>query len=127
MSAIRKFNKYCENLEELYDPAYAIPLPTPLPTELTDLRSDQMLLQDVWISPASGEIPRWLEDSDVCDGIRALLKRDRCLEEQRHLGMESDNMCRWFGLELFAVEVAMRQPESMFHSQAVFPCILTSL
>ncbi|KAG6369896.1 hypothetical protein JVT61DRAFT_13361 [Boletus reticuloceps] len=111
MSAIRKYNQYCEQLEQLYDPLYAIPLPSPLPTKLADLRSDQSLLQDVWITPAEGNIPRWLEDQTVRDGIRALLKRDRCHEEQVRLGMEADNMCRWFGKELAAVELASRLPE----------------
>ncbi|KIK15557.1 hypothetical protein PISMIDRAFT_114969 [Pisolithus microcarpus 441] len=57
MAAIRRFNWYCEQMEELYDPAYAIPLPSPLPTKLTELHSDPTLLQDVWISPLVGEMP----------------------------------------------------------------------
>lgn len=114
MAAIKKFNKYCERLNELYDPAYAIPLPTPLPTKLVYLRNDQTLCQDVWISPSASNIPRWLEDADVRDGIRGLLKHDRCCEEQRCLGIEADNMCRWFGLELCAVELALCQPESKY-------------
>ncbi|KAI6034740.1 hypothetical protein BKA83DRAFT_4487730 [Pisolithus microcarpus] len=63
MAAIRRFNRYCEQMEELYDPAYAIPLPSPLPTKLTELRSDPTLLQDVWVSPLVGEMPQWLEDA----------------------------------------------------------------
>ncbi|KAI6025272.1 hypothetical protein BKA83DRAFT_4492027 [Pisolithus microcarpus] len=111
MAAIRRFNRYCEQMEELYDPAYAIPLPSPLPTKLTELRSDPTLLQDVWVSPSVGEMPRWLEDATVRDGIRALLKRDRCREEQWRLGMEADNMCQWFGTEMCAVELVLRQME----------------
>ncbi|KAG6374455.1 hypothetical protein JVT61DRAFT_4497 [Boletus reticuloceps] len=112
MAALKKFNKYCQALEEIYDPSYSIPLPTPLPTKLADLRSDQSLLQDVWTSPATGEIPRWLEDVEVREGIRALLKRDRCREEQLRLGFEADNMCRWFSQELFSVEVALRDSDT---------------
>ncbi|KIJ14126.1 hypothetical protein PAXINDRAFT_13039 [Paxillus involutus ATCC 200175] len=112
MAAIHKYNKYCQQLEELYDQAYAIPLPALLPTKLAELRSDQTLLQDVWISPSIREIPRWLEDVSVCNGIRALLKCDRCREEQRRLDIEADNMCRWFGLELSAVELALRTPDN---------------
>ena len=37
MSAIHKFNAYCEQLEALHNPAWSIPLPTPLPTKLDDL------------------------------------------------------------------------------------------
>ncbi|KAG6374979.1 hypothetical protein JVT61DRAFT_3748 [Boletus reticuloceps] len=114
MAAIKKFNKYCEQLEKLYNPIYAIPLPAPLPTKLADLRSDQMLCQDIWITPSASDIPRWLEDTDVRDGIRGLLKHDHCLEEQRRLGIEADNMCCWFGVELCAIELTLRQSESTY-------------
>ncbi|KAG1755309.1 hypothetical protein EDD22DRAFT_981585 [Suillus occidentalis] len=74
MTAIRKFNLYCECLELLHDPTWNIPLPTPLPTKLAELHGDQTLMQDVWITPSIGEVPRWLEDLDIRDGIHALLK-----------------------------------------------------
>ncbi|KAG0695531.1 hypothetical protein DFH29DRAFT_879985 [Suillus ampliporus] len=82
MTAICKFNSYCEQLDSLYDPSCAIPLPTPLPTKLTELHADPTLMEDVWITPSIGEVPRWLDDMDVRDGIRTLLKCDRCREEQ---------------------------------------------
>jgi len=41
MSAICKFNSYCERLAELYDMSSGIPLPSPLPTKLAELRNDQ--------------------------------------------------------------------------------------
>ncbi|KIO03680.1 hypothetical protein M404DRAFT_144982, partial [Pisolithus tinctorius Marx 270] len=93
MSTIRKFNKYCERLAELYDASSGIPLPSPLPTKLAELWNDQSLLEDVWVTPSVGEIPRWLEDVDVREGIRAVLKSNRCLKEQQRLGMEADHMC----------------------------------
>ncbi|KAG6377895.1 hypothetical protein JVT61DRAFT_14683 [Boletus reticuloceps] len=119
MSAIRKFNKYCEQLEQLYDPEYAIPLPTPLPSKLADLRSNQTLLHDVWITPAEGQIPRWLEDRDVRDGIRALLKQEHCQEEQIRLGIEADNMCRCFLLR--------ERREDVLQLQAQWPTPLASV
>ncbi|KAG1770194.1 hypothetical protein EDD22DRAFT_977211 [Suillus occidentalis] len=88
MTAIRKFNTYCERLELLYDPAWNIPLPTPLPTKLAELRGDQTLMQDVWVTPSIGE------------------------EEQRRLGMEADNLCCFFGEELTALELSLRLPEN---------------
>ena len=69
MSAIQKFNNYCAHLEELYDPTYAILLPTPLLTKLAELHNDQVLLEDVWITWSNGEIPLWLGDHDVRMGI----------------------------------------------------------
>ncbi|KAG2126329.1 uncharacterized protein EDB93DRAFT_1097153 [Suillus bovinus] len=111
MTAIRKFNSYCEQLDLLYDPSCAIPLPTPLSTKLTELHADPTLMEDVWIAPSIGEVPRWLDDTDVRDGICALLKRDRCREEQVRLGTEADNLCRFFGQELAALELALCIPE----------------
>ena len=69
-------------------------------------------MEDIWISPAIGEIPRWVEDQDIRDRICAMLKRDRCLEEQRQLSVEADNLCRWYSDELAAVELALCIPES---------------
>ncbi|KAG2343347.1 hypothetical protein BDR05DRAFT_884361 [Suillus weaverae] len=110
MAALCKFNAYCEHLEALYDLHCGIPLPTPLPTRLTNLRNDQSLMEDIWITPSTGKVPRWLDDQDVHNGIRAMLKRDRCVEEQQHLGLEADNLCRWFGNELSALELALLTP-----------------
>ncbi|KAG9316189.1 hypothetical protein JVU11DRAFT_2213 [Chiua virens] len=112
LSAIRKFNSYCEQLEKLYDRRWAILLPQSLPTKLTELREDQSLLEDVWITPSTGQVPLWLEDSDIRLGIRGLLKMDRCLEEQRWLGSEADNLCRWYGDELAAVELSLRTTDN---------------
>jgi hypothetical protein len=71
MNAIRKYNKYCETLEALYNPEWDIPLPEPLPTQLAVLRDGSNLMEDVWITRAEGMVPRWLEDADVRDGIRS--------------------------------------------------------
>ncbi|KAG2159668.1 uncharacterized protein EDB93DRAFT_1236976 [Suillus bovinus] len=111
MTAIQKFNTYCEQLEFLYDPSWGIPLPAPLPTKLTELRSDPRLMEDVWITPSVGEVPQWLEDSNVRDGIRALLKWDQCEEEQIRLSIEADNLCLFFSDELSALELALRLPD----------------
>jgi hypothetical protein len=108
MAAIRKFNGYCATLATLYDPSWSIPLPRSLPTQLASLHDSSDLMEDVWITPTPGVLPAWLDDPDVREGIRAMLKVDRCLEERRRLGMEADNICRWFGRELAAVELAIR-------------------
>ncbi|KAG2104753.1 uncharacterized protein F5147DRAFT_775574 [Suillus discolor] len=112
MTAIRRFNSYCERLNSLYDTSWGIPLPAPLPTKLAELCSDPGLMEDVWITPSLGEVPRWLDDTSIRDGIRALLKHDRCREEQVQLGVEVDNLCRFFGNELAALELALWSPKS---------------
>ena len=95
ISAIKRFNRFCERLEELYDPSYKIPIPAALPTKLDDLRQDPILMEDVWIERSEIGTPFWLEDQDIRTGIRAMLKRDRCREEQWRLGWEADNLCRY--------------------------------
>ncbi|KAI0710611.1 hypothetical protein C8Q76DRAFT_624385 [Earliella scabrosa] len=111
LTAIRKFNNYCEELRKQYKKKWDIPLPGPLPVELGTLREDPSLLTDVWITPLTSDPrPRWLNDPDVRRGIRAMLARDRCLEERKRLGEEADNLCRWYGRELAAVELALRTP-----------------
>jgi hypothetical protein len=92
MKSIRKFNLYCEKLEELYDPASNISLLPPLPTKLAELHDDSALMEDVWITSSDEKPPAWLEDSDIRGGIHALMKLDWCLEEQRCLEMESDKL-----------------------------------
>jgi hypothetical protein len=86
----------------------------PLPTKLNELHNDQTLMEDIWITPSVGEVPHWLDDQDIHDGIHTMLKCNRCIEEQRRLGLEADNLCRWFGDELAAIELALQLPESMY-------------
>jgi hypothetical protein len=113
-TAIRKFNTYCDLLAKLAaaESNTSIPLPQHLSSKLGILRTDPCLMEDVWIETRSGPSPRWLTDVNVREGIRAMLKKDRCLEERRRLGLEADNLCRWFGCEVAAVELASRLPES---------------
>ncbi|KAG6903783.1 hypothetical protein DXG01_014927, partial [Tephrocybe rancida] len=85
MNAIWKFNGYCSTLETLNKPEWPIPLPEPLPVKLAELRESPLLMEDVWISKTAGERPRWLVEPQVRNGIRAFLKTDRCVEEQRRL------------------------------------------
>ncbi|OSD07735.1 hypothetical protein PYCCODRAFT_1441640 [Trametes coccinea BRFM310] len=74
MTAIRKFNSYCDDLQAMYKPD---------------------LLTDVWVTHTGTDTPRWLQDPNVPHGIHAMLARDHCLEEWHRLGNEADNLC-WF-------------------------------
>ncbi|TFK54454.1 hypothetical protein OE88DRAFT_1624486 [Heliocybe sulcata] len=113
LGAIRKFNKYCDALQQLHKLEWRVPVPSKLSTDLSTLKDDPILLQDVWIEPCDVDPPRWLYDSNVRVGIRAMLKIDRCREERRRLGIEADNLGRWFGRELAALELALRLPENV--------------
>ncbi|KAG6806020.1 hypothetical protein H0H92_013027, partial [Tricholoma furcatifolium] len=93
-AGLRKYNDLCARLATIYDPKWEIPLPEPLPTELRPLRDAPSLMEDVWISRPTEHVPRWLSDGQVREGIRAMLKSDRCLEERRRLQAEADNLAR---------------------------------
>ncbi|KAJ7790856.1 hypothetical protein B0H14DRAFT_2396104 [Mycena olivaceomarginata] len=107
LKAIGKFNDHCSNLERLCPLGCNIPIPTALPTQLNPLREDPMLHEDVWLTPQEGEIPRWMDDEDVRDGIRSLLVLDRCNEEMRRLNIERRNLERWLDHKLTIVQHAM--------------------
>ena len=109
MAAIRKFNKYCEKLEQLAESETGKPtVPRHLTSNLDILRDDPYLMEDIWISPSMQVAPPWLTDSKMRKGIRAMQKKDRCEEEKHHLGRDVDGMCRWFGRQLTAIELAIR-------------------
>ncbi|EMD39021.1 hypothetical protein CERSUDRAFT_47795 [Gelatoporia subvermispora B] len=118
LTAIRKFNNYCTMLAaeaKKHSIPSTFPIPSPLSTDLAKLRDDPNLYDDVWISPLPHQgRPRWLEEQSVREGIQALLKVDRCNEEEARLHREAHNMCAWFGRELAATKLAMLTFGSMY-------------
>ncbi|KAM6491874.1 hypothetical protein JOM56_012733 [Amanita muscaria] len=117
LAAIRKFNTYCEKLDSLYQVGTSVPLPKPLPVHLGELKNCPHLMEDVWISPSTGPIPRWLDDENVRQGIRALLKLDRCAEERCRLQLEASNLCNWLAQELSSLELGIRISEHDTYSR----------
>ncbi|KAJ7118428.1 hypothetical protein C8R43DRAFT_1137360 [Mycena crocata] len=107
LKAIGKFNDYCADLERLRPAGCQIPIPEPLSTQLNGLRDDPSLHEDVWITPSQGSIPRWLDDSDVRDGIRVMHSSDRCREEAERLNLERANMRDWLKDESDIVALAV--------------------
>ncbi|KAJ7199119.1 hypothetical protein GGX14DRAFT_373277 [Mycena pura] len=107
LRAINKFNDYCGEFERLRLAGCKIPVPTPLSTQLNGLRNDPALHEDVWITPSSSSIPRWLDDDDVHEGIRSVRVLDRCVEEGRRLSLEQVNMHQWLTQEFAIVTWAM--------------------
>lgn len=58
LAAIRKFNKYCITLSKLAELEEGEPtIPRPLPSELSILRDDPYLMEDVWVSPSMQAAP----------------------------------------------------------------------
>lgn len=115
--SIEKYNGYCEILESTCTKNCNVPVPRPLPTTLQGLRSESSgLMEDVLVTPTPNEARQWLGDPQVREGVQALLKKQRCREERLRLANEADNLCRWFGREIMAVEVAIRKPSCKYRS-----------
>ncbi|KAJ8080970.1 hypothetical protein PM082_017805 [Marasmius tenuissimus] len=113
---IRKFNKYCVQLEALSQaqPDAPFVVPQQLPLQLSALKDMDIsdLWEDVWILRGSAP-PRWLVDEKVRRGIRLVLALDRSREERERLRRETEHLLRWFTVELQALEVMARQPTSV--------------
>ena len=108
VTAIRKYNGYCESLRSYELPKPNFPLPTPLPTDLTELRSDESLMLDVWTDPNPSDAQAWLIDPTVREGIKYVHQQERCIEERRRLGREAENLLRYYSQELRVLEIAQR-------------------
>ena len=108
MTAIKKFNGYCDTLRGFELPAQRFPLPTQLPTDLTKLRDDDTLMTAVWTDSNPVNAQPWLSDASVRNAIRFMHQTDRCIEERRRLGREAENLLRWFSHELHVLECAKR-------------------
>ena len=108
ITAVKKFNMYCEKLKTFNLPTPNFPLPSPLPTDLTELRADDTLMLDVWTDTNTNGSQPWLVDPRVREGIRYVHQIDRCDEERRRLGREAENRLRCFSQELRILHVALR-------------------
>ncbi|KAF7363061.1 hypothetical protein MVEN_00658300 [Mycena venus] len=115
---IDKYNALCAKLDTSCPVGCQIPLPSPLPTKLSELRNNPSLHENVWISPQQ-EVPQWLNDEDVRDGMQSLHLIDRCREEATRLNLERANLRSWLEEELAVINKAI-----VGHSQ---PSIALSL
>jgi hypothetical protein len=104
---IRKYNDYCAQLKLLYKPEYHIPLPQSMSNNLYEVREDTYLLEDVVVGQMADTPSPWYTDAQVRAGVRALLKMDRCSEEEIRLPTEAANMREWLFHELTAVQLAL--------------------
>ncbi|KAJ7275583.1 hypothetical protein B0H12DRAFT_1228041 [Mycena haematopus] len=107
LKLIGKFNEYCAKLEAICPVGCQVPIPSALPTQLATLRNDPTLHEDVWIFADQSDIPRWLNDEDVRDGVQSLHLLDRCAEESRRLDLERANLRQWLEDELAIVAQAI--------------------
>ncbi|KAG6814707.1 hypothetical protein H0H93_012533 [Arthromyces matolae] len=73
-----------------------------------DVDSDIWRDVDVEDDDASrSDPPAWLAVENVREGIKALLERDRCLEEENRLRHECRSMVQWFSEEWKVINLAI--------------------
>jgi hypothetical protein len=96
----KKYNDYCKQMGDLVRrkqaPRNSV-LPRPIDTHsLFALDVDDDIWQDAGLDEdEERSVPAWLGREDVCDGIKALLNHDRCLEEENRLQKERAAMQLW--------------------------------
>lgn len=101
----RDYNKHCETMATLKRagkaPAGATLPPTIQKGSLFKLDVDDEIWQDIGLDEETdgGSPPLWLCNDGVREGIKAMLQRDRCLEEEARLQNERLAMQEWFSEE----------------------------
>jgi hypothetical protein len=110
----RKYNKLCNDLEKMINkkkaPRGAI---SPLAIEMDSLFKldvDDDIWQDIGLTDDlddSSEIPDWLGNDKVREGIKVLLEYDRCLEEMQRIRHERISMQEWFLEEWVVLQEAL--------------------
>ncbi|KAG6835438.1 hypothetical protein H0H93_001459, partial [Arthromyces matolae] len=105
-----KYNKLCDTLADLIKRKKAPPRAVcPRKIEVKGLFAldvDDVIWEDVGLNE-DVEPPAWLAVQGVQDGIRGLLERDRCLEEEVRLRHECRSMRIWLAEEWRIVNIAI--------------------
>jgi hypothetical protein len=112
----RKYNKLCNELAAMIQqnqaPRGAVAPHLIEKDDLFNVEVDDDIWQDVGLNDIEDNmedsIPLWLGDDDVRQGIRHLLERDRCEEEERRLCKERQAMHDWMVEEWTCVMEAIK-------------------
>ncbi|KAG6835143.1 hypothetical protein H0H93_004459, partial [Arthromyces matolae] len=102
----RLYNEHCATITRMIDEKKA-PRRAQRPSKidlkgLFSLDVDSDIWQDVDVEDddaSRSEPPAWLAVENVREGIKALLERDRCMEEENRLRHECRSMVQWFSEE----------------------------
>ncbi|KAF9456434.1 hypothetical protein BDZ94DRAFT_1302530 [Collybia nuda] len=113
-----KYNKLCADMAILKStggaPKHSIIPPKIEKEGLFKLDVDDDIWQDIGLNEDSfdGIIPAWLGDESTRKGIRAMLEKDRCLEEEKRLSLERCLLQEWLTTEWESVLIAEKQHKS---------------
>lgn len=108
----KDYNDLCRQMNSLIHqhkaPVGAVPPQEIIRDGLFKLDIDDGIWQDVGLDDGNDLVqpPLWLSDEGVRLGIRHLLERDRCEEEEVRLGRERQALQEWFQEEWRANRMA---------------------
>ncbi|KAF4587963.1 hypothetical protein EYR38_009924 [Pleurotus pulmonarius] len=114
----RQFNKLCDDMESLIK-AKKAPRGSRPPAKidlqgLYSLDVDDDIWQDIGLQDdedAAAEPPAWLSKESVRNGIKSILARDRCEEEETRLIHERCALQEWFSEEWLINEECLKQTQ----------------
>lgn len=118
MQLANTYNGLCNDISSLIHRGQA-PLgaisPQPIQRDgLFKLDVDDDIWQDIGLDDELGEIPKWLGDENVRNGIKYMLQLDRCLEEERRLKKERSVLQEWMIEEWNLVKAAETTTGNIF-------------
>lgn len=116
---MKKYNSLCSKLDALIKrraaPRGAV-APTTLDAQnlftldaqnLFTLDVDDPIWNDRGLGDLDDEVPLWVGDDKVREGMRGILLKDRCKEEIFYLQWELDSLVHWFSSEWNLVDTAL--------------------
>ncbi|KAF8834234.1 hypothetical protein BDN67DRAFT_992712 [Paxillus ammoniavirescens] len=108
---VTAYNGLCNKLMTLIQQWKAVRgavMPHYIPREgLFELDVDDDIWQDVGLTGGEAEPPAWLADDKVRMGIRDLLEKDQCIEEEMRLRREHCNLQEWCQVEWEATHLCL--------------------
>ncbi|KIJ05254.1 hypothetical protein PAXINDRAFT_24067, partial [Paxillus involutus ATCC 200175] len=108
---VTTYNGLCDKLMALIRQQKAVRdavMPHYIPRKgLFELDVDDDIWQDVGLTGDEAEPPAWLADDKARVGIRDLLEKDQCIEEEMRLRRECCNLQEWCQVEWEATVCAM--------------------
>jgi hypothetical protein len=108
---VSTYNGLCSQLQSLIRqqraPPFAIP-PHPIARDgIFKLDIDDEIWQDIGLDDPTIDVPPWLSDDDVRNGIRLQLEVDRCFEEEARLMRERSIIQEWMLAEWEGIQDAL--------------------
>ncbi|KAJ3509968.1 hypothetical protein NMY22_g16119 [Coprinellus aureogranulatus] len=111
LALVKRYNNFCTDIEKMVQsgtaPAGTIPPKRLDRDNLFSLDVDDPIWDDRGLTGLTADVPLWLGDDRVRDGIRGMLLKDRCDEERVYLQRELTSLVDWFWREWELVETSI--------------------